>query len=173
MEKIINNCTEVKSCNYGSKILKKEEERRFRANLGLKEDNIIITEEYSISSKIMEVFAKENIKLQHFVLGCHIDLYFPKYRLAVEIDGKVRLGRNENKDKQREDKIKEALECEFIRINPSKEKFNINIFVEIGKIYDKIDEIKGKIKNKLIDEIKRKCKENPSGIVQSNLKKLL
>ena len=82
-----------------------------------------------------------------------------KYRLAVEIDGKVRLGRNENKDEQREDKIKEALECEFIRINPSKEKFNI--FVEIGKIYDKIGEIKGKIKNKLIDEIKRKCKKTP------------
>ena len=49
MEKIINNCTEVKNCNYGIKILKKEEERRFRANLGLKEDNIIITEEYSIT----------------------------------------------------------------------------------------------------------------------------
>ena len=39
----------------------------------------------------MEVFAKENIKLQHFVLNCHIDLYFPDYRLAVEINEKVHL----------------------------------------------------------------------------------
>ena len=48
--------------------------------------------------------------------------------------------------------IKEALECEFIRINTSKEKFDI--FVEIGKTYDKIDEIKEK--NELIDKIKTK-----------------
>ena len=46
----------------------------------------------------MEAFAKENIKLQHFVLGHHIDLYFPKYRLVVEIDEKGHLDRNENKE---------------------------------------------------------------------------
>ena len=54
----------------------------------MKEHDIIISEKYSVASKIMEAFAKENIKLQHFVLGHHIDLYFPKYRLVVEIDEK-------------------------------------------------------------------------------------
>ena len=32
------------------------------------------------------MFAKENIKLEHSVLSYYIYLYFPKYRLAVEID---------------------------------------------------------------------------------------
>ena len=110
----------------------------------------------------MEVFGKENIKLQHFVLGRHIELYFPKYILAVEIDEEGHLDRNENNEKQREDKRKETLECEFIRINPSKEKFYI--FVEIGKIYDTIDEIKEKRKNELIDKMKKMRKRN-SGIL--------
>ena len=44
-----------------------------------------------------------------------------------------------------------------IRINPSKEKFNI--FVEIDKIHVKFDEIKEKRKNELIDEKKRKCEK--------------
>ena len=87
MEKIIKNCRRVKKCNNGINRMKQEEEEKHsRAALGLKEHDIIITEEYSVTSNIMEVFAKENIKLQHFVLGRHIDLYFPKYRLAVEID---------------------------------------------------------------------------------------
>ena len=77
--------------------MKKEEKiKHFRAALGVKKHEMIITEEYSVTSKIMEVFAKENIKLQHFVLGHHIDLYFPKYRLAVEIDGKGHLDRSAN-----------------------------------------------------------------------------
>ena len=59
---------------------------------------------------------------------------------AVEIYEIGHLDRDENKEKERKNKIKEALECEFIRINPDKEKFNI--FVEIGEIYDIIDIIK-------------------------------
>ena len=112
----------------------------------------------------MELFAKENIKLQHFDLGRHIDLYFPKYRLAVEKDEKSHLDRNENKEKKKEDKIKEASECEFIRTNPSKETFYI--FVEIGKIYDKIDEIKEKRKNESIDKITRKCKKKQCNSIE-------
>ena len=52
----------------------------FRLGLGFKEHDII--------SKVMKIFAKENIKLQHFILNYYIDLYFLKYRLAVEIDEK-------------------------------------------------------------------------------------
>ena len=49
-----------KKCNDGINKMKQEEERKhFRALLGLKEHGIIIAEEYSISSKIMEVFAKK------------------------------------------------------------------------------------------------------------------
>ena len=104
----------------------------------------------------MKVFVKEEIELHHSVLDCYIDLYFPKHRLAVEIDEKGHLDRDENKEKESENKIKEALKCEFIRVNRDKEKFDI--FVEIGKIYDIIDRIKEKSKNESIDKVKRRHK---------------
>ena len=79
-----------------------------------------MTKEQSKISKIMKVFSKEKMKLQHSILNCYIDLYFPEYRLAVEIGEKGHLDRDENKEKERENKIKEALGCEFVRINPDR-----------------------------------------------------
>ena len=62
-------------------------------------------EEYTIASQIEQVFANEKIKPQHFVLNkYYIDYYFPEHRLAVEIDEKAHLDRNEDKDKKRENK---------------------------------------------------------------------
>ena len=59
MLKIRKNCRGLKKCNGEMNRMKKEEERKnFRAALGLKEHDIIITEEESIISKIMKVFAK-------------------------------------------------------------------------------------------------------------------
>ena len=51
----------------------------------------------------MNVFSKEDIERQRSVLSYYIDLYFPKYRLAEEIDEKVHL------EKEIKNKIKEAL----------------------------------------------------------------
>ena len=44
--------------------------------------------------------------------------------------------------------------CEFVRINPDKEDFDVSD--EIGKMYNIIDEIKEKSKNEFIDNIKIK-----------------
>ena len=85
-------------------------------------------EEHTVASQIEQVFANEKIKPQHFVLNkYYIDLYFPKHKFAVEVDEEARLDRNEDKDKKREKEIKEELDRDFIRINPSKELSNINI----------------------------------------------
>ena len=53
----------------------------FRLRLGFKEHDIIITKEDSIISKIMKIFAKENIKLHHSVLNYYID-----FCISVSID---------------------------------------------------------------------------------------
>ena len=53
--------------------------------------------------------------------------------------------------------MKETLRCEFTRINPEREKFDV--LVEIGKIYNIINEIKEKRKNELIDKIKKITKK--------------
>ena len=59
------------------------------------------------------------------------------------------------KTKKREKEVKEKLDCEFIRINPSKESFNIN--VELGKIHNHITESTKKLaKKSLIDKLSSK-----------------
>ena len=129
IEKIIKNCRGVKKSNDSINRIEKEEQRdNFRTLLGFKENDTMNREEYIIASQIEQVLANEKIKPQHFVLNkYYIDYYFPEHKLAVEIDGKAHLDRNEDKDKKREKEIKEELDCEFIRINPSKKCFNINI----------------------------------------------
>ena len=42
--------------------------------------------EPSVLTKIMKLFTKEEILLQHFVLSYKINVCFPKYRLAIEFD---------------------------------------------------------------------------------------
>ena len=58
----------------------------FRTRLGFNQHDPIITQEQLILSKIVTIFAAKEIILQYNVLGCRIDAYFPKYKLAIEVD---------------------------------------------------------------------------------------
>ena len=80
----------------------------------------------------MSLFVTEEIILQHNVLGCRIDTYFGKYKLAIEVNKRGHKYRNIDYEIERQKALEKELICEFIRINPTKENFNI--FVEIGKI---------------------------------------
>ena len=57
----------------------------------------MINKEQSVLTKIMELFAKEEILLKHFVLNNKIDLYFPRHKLAIENDEK---GHNDRKKRR-------------------------------------------------------------------------
>ena len=57
----------------------------------------MINKEQSVSTKIMKLFAKEKILLQYFILNYKIDLYFPRHKLAIEVDEK---GHNDGKKKK-------------------------------------------------------------------------
>ena len=63
------------------------------------------------------------MKIQYsvFVLNknCKTDFYFPRYRLAEEVDEKEHKDRRIDYEKKRKEKIC----CEFIRINPDEEDF--------------------------------------------------
>ena len=86
--------------------MEKEEQREnFGAILGFKENNIMNREQYTVTSQIEQVFANERIKPQHFVLEkYYIGFYFPEHKLAVEVDQKVHLDRNEDKKGQKKTK---------------------------------------------------------------------
>ena len=58
----------------------------FKIRLGFSQHDPIMTQEQSILSKIVTLFAAEEIMLQCNLLAYRIDAYFPKYKLAIEFD---------------------------------------------------------------------------------------
>ena len=87
-------------------------------------------------SKIKVIFSAQEILFQHHLLSYYIDAYFPKYKLAIEVDEQGHNDRDIEYEIRRQKAIRKALGCEFIRINPAKENFDI--FIEIGKIQNYI-----------------------------------
>ena len=139
MEKIIKNCREVKRCNYGINRMKKEEQREnFRILLGFRENDITLTKEQSVLKSQMDAFEGKNMPPQYSVLGYKIDIYFHEYRLEIEVDEKGHKDRDINDEIQTQKALEKELGCEFIRINPDKESFNI--FKAINEIHRHIKE---------------------------------
>ena len=90
-----------------------------RTKLGFKQNDLIMTKEQLVLTRIMKVFATEKVIQQYFVLGYKIDLYFPKHKLAREVDEKGNKDRDEGNERQ--EVIEKKLDCRFIRINSDEE----------------------------------------------------
>ena len=121
--RIVMDCRTTPAVNFGIR-------------LGFNQHDPIMTQEQSILSKTVTIFAVEEIILQHNVLGYRTDAYIPKSRLAIEIDEQGHNDRDIDYEIERQKTIEKQLGCEFNRINPVKENFNI--FVEICKILNYI-----------------------------------
>ena len=92
---------------------------------------MINTKEQTIIYSIRDTFERENIQTQYSVLGYRIDLYFHKYKLAIEVDELGHTNRNINNEIERQ-ALEKELTCVFVRINPDEKDFNI--FKEINKM---------------------------------------
>ena len=69
MEKIIKNCRGIKKCNDGINRIEKEKQREnFRATLGFKGHDIMLTKEQSVLKSIIDAFEGENMQTQYSVL---------------------------------------------------------------------------------------------------------
>ena len=73
----------------------------------------------------MTVFAAEEIILQYSALGYSIDAYLPKHKLGREIDEQGHNERSIDYEIESQKAIVKELRCRFIRIDPSKEGFEI------------------------------------------------
>ena len=60
-----------------------------------------MTEEESVLTKIIQVFARDKILQQGYVLKYYINLYFPDYQLAIEAREKGHQDRDEHKEEER------------------------------------------------------------------------
>ena len=104
----------------------------------------------------MDAFEGENMQTQYSVLGYKIDLYFHDYKLGLEVDEKGHKDRSIDHEIKRQGAIIEKFGCEFIKINPDAENFNI--FKAINEIYRHIKKSAKKLteestKESLIDEV--------------------
>ena len=110
-----------------------------KRNLGFKLHDVINTTEQTVINSIKDVFEGENMQTQYSVLGYRIDLYFHKYKLAIEADELGHVNRNINNKIERQKALERELNCVFIRINPDEKYFNI--FKTINEIYRHIKKI--------------------------------
>ena len=90
------------------------------------------------------------MQTQYSVLGYRIDLYFHKYKLAIEVDELENADRNINNKIERQKALERELYCVFIRINPDGKDFNI--LKIINEIYRHIKKLS---KKSLIDKISK------------------
>jgi len=94
-----------------------------------------ISVETEILNNVIKTFKNEAYKLQYNINNKYfIDLFFPDYNLALECDeNQHNKEKNKLLDKEREDYIKNELNCVFIRFKPYNNNFDI--FELINKIY--------------------------------------
>ena len=110
----------------------------FRTELGFHQLDLIMTKEQSVLTKLMKVFWNKQVLGQHFVLSFIIDLYFPKHRLAIEVDEKGHKDRDKHGEIERQKSVEKEkeLNCNVVKTNPDKKDFDL--YIEIGRIYNHI-----------------------------------
>ena len=152
---------------------------KFRRKLFIPDDEIFESIEHKIKSKIGKIFVNEEILEEYSVkiyeidpyfsehyekriqvdnngkqyILFRIDVYFTKYCLAVEIDEKGHTNRDLIFEQKREDALEKKFNCTFIRINTSKENFDVDY--ETSRIQTFISQFKDNKNKELKDEIEK------------------
>ena len=117
---------------------KTDKSSEFKRKLGFTLHDVINTKEQTVISAIKDAFEGENMQTQYTVLNYRIDLYFHKYKLAIEVDELGHSDRNINDEIERQRALERELNCVFIRINPDEPDFNI--YREKNKIHRHINQ---------------------------------
>ena len=127
-----------------------------------------ILEEYSVKIYEIDPYFYEHYrkKIQTDENGSEyilfrIDIYFTEYSLAVEIDEKCHTDRDLMFEKKREEALEKTLNCKFIRINTSRENYDVDY--EASRIQVFISQFK---------ENKIKQRDNKIKALKDEMKKL-
>ena len=125
-----------------------DESCKFKRNLGFTLHDVINTKEQTVINSIKDAFEGENMQTQYTVLNYRIDLYFHKYKLAIEVDELGHADRNIDNEIDRQRALEREISCVFIRINPDEKDFNF--FKENTKYMDTlINQLNNKLNKKL------------------------
>ena len=110
-----------------------------------------MSKQESIGLRLKKTFSGEEIIEDFSALNYLIDFYFPKYKLAVEIDELGHADRDSVKENKRQTEIVKYLGCKYIKINPDEKDFSA--YDGLGKIHTFIDKLKDeelKLKDKKV-----------------------
>ena len=140
-----------------------DESCKFLKNLGFKLHDVINTKEQTVVNSIKDAFEGENMQTQYSVLSDRIDLYFHKYKLAIEADELGHADRNNNNEIERQRASEKELNCVFIRYNPDEP--DVNILREINKIHRHINQL-------TIQQTEQQTKESVISNLSNELLKL-
>ena len=116
---------------------------------------MINTKEQTVLKSIKDAFEGEDMQTQYSVLSYRIDLYFHKYKLAIEVDELGHADRNLSNEIERQKVLEKELDCVFIPELILMEK-NFNLFKEINKI---LRYIKKSTKKSLMDDLSKRLLE--------------
>ena len=100
------------------------ESRDYRTDLGFNLIVVVDLKQQTTTKTIKREFEGEDILTEYSVLGFRVDLYFHKYKVAIEVDQFGHWDRNIDYEIKRQKAVKEELGCKFIRINPDERNFN-------------------------------------------------
>ena len=123
--------------------------------LGFNQLDPIMTKQQAIVWRLRKLFSNEEIIEDVSTLSYLIEFYFPKYKLAIEVDELGHKDRDQTKENKRQKDLKEYLVYKFIRIIPEEE--NVDVYDGLKKILTFINELKKKENKKsLIDDLSKR-----------------
>ena len=79
----------------------------------------------AIGLRLIKLFSNEEIIEVFFDLNYLIEFYFPKYKLAIEVDDLGHKDRGQTKENEWQKDLKEYLDCIFI-INSDEKNFGVS-----------------------------------------------
>ena len=95
---------------------------------------------------IMRMFKNEDIETQYVIEEYRVDLYFKRYKLAIEFEENSSKQVDSDKEKRRQELIEKNIVCKFIRFNPDQSGFNIiDLLSQIYEFIMKEKEENGKL----------------------------
>ena len=115
-------------------------EHPFIKQIGIEMNLIQTFKEQECIGAIVKTLSHLKTYTQFKVGQYRLDLYIPKYNLAIECDEFNHSNRDPEYEEQRESFIKNELNCEFIRFNPDAKNFST--YDVIGEILKHIEKSK-------------------------------
>ena len=96
-----------------------------KIKLGFNQLDPMMNKQQATDVRLRKFFSNKETIEDFSALNYLIDFYFPKYKLAIEVDELGHKDRDQAKENKRQNNLKEYFDYKFIRINPDEENFYV------------------------------------------------